>query len=495
MEQKLIDDIREAREQAYDAARPGEIARIHEAGRLSPRERIDALCDAGTFVEYGVQAQARPDRFDAPADGLIGGAARIDGLPVVVASYDATVHDGTQSTVNQAKLERLLVLSVEHAWPFVCFADGEGDRPAGEQGGFGMWIGGSGRIGLFDGLSELSGLAPTVAILSGASLDGNAAIAMMSDFVVATAGSTMGSTEDEPLPVETHAEWGDIDVVVDDEPAAIAAARQYLSYLRTDLPSGEPAPGAADIAALIPDNRRRAYDMRQVVQALADDGSVLELRPTWGTSMITSLARMGGHTVGIFANQPRSRLAGAIDAHAADKMSRFVELCDAYHIPLVSLIDSPGFHIGPEAERGGIARHHVRTLSAIEHRDVPLYCVQIRKAYGLGPLVMRGSWGHLPPELRVAWPTVETGGMSLEGAAYLARRKEILAAKTPEEAKAIRDEYAETLRARESGVRAGQNFSFDEVIHPAETRDRIIAMLKLSPRPPKTEKKTYLDTI
>jgi acetyl-CoA carboxylase carboxyltransferase component len=197
----------------------------------------------------------------------------------------------------------------------------------------------------------------------------------------------------------------------------------------------------------------------------------------------------------MFANQPKSRLVGAIDAEAADKMSRFIELCDAYSVPLVSLIDSPGFHIGPDAERGGIARHHVRTLAAIEHRDVPLYVVQIRKAYGLGPLVMRGSWGHLPPELRLAWPTVETGGMSLEGAAYLARRKEILAAATPEEARAIRDDYAETLRARESGVRAGQSFSFDDIVHPAETRARIIAMLNLSPRQRRAEKKTYLDTI
>jgi acetyl-CoA carboxylase carboxyltransferase component len=235
--------------------------------------------------------------------------------------------------------------------------------------------------------------------------------------------------------------------------------------------------------------------MRKVIEAIADAGSVLELRPNWGTSLITSLVRMGGRTVGVFANQPRSRIAGAIDATAADKMCRFIEFCDAFGIPLLSLIDSPGFHIGKEAERGGIARHHVRTLSAIEHRDVPLYCVQIRKAYGLGPLVMRGSWGHLPPELRVAWPTVETGGMSLEGAAYLARRKEILAAKTPEEARAIRDEYANTLRARESGVRAGRNFSFDDIILPAETRDRIISMLQLSPRLRRAQKKTYLDTI
>jgi acetyl-CoA carboxylase carboxyltransferase component len=415
---------------------------------------------------------------------------------VVVASYDVNVSGGTQGSVNQAKLERLVFLAMEHAWPFVCFADGEGDTTVGAAPtGFGMGIGGTGRIGLIDGLCELSGLAPTVAVISGNAYDGHTAIAMMSDFVVATAGAAIGASDGGTLPVETHERMGDIDVVVEDERQAIETVRKYLGYFLEDHESGEPAPGADDIADIIPDNRRRAYDMRRVIDALADAGSVLELRPTWGGSMITSLARMGGRTVGIFANQPKSPLAGAIDAVAADKMSRFIELCDAYNIPLVSLIDSPGFHIGPEAERGGIARHHVRTLSAIEHRDVPLYCVQIRKAYGLGPLVMRGSWGHLPPELRLAWPTVETGGMSLEGAAYLARRKEILAGKTPEEAKAIRDEYANTLRERESGIRAGQNFSFDEVILPEETRGRIIAMLERNPRPPKSGKKTYLDTV
>jgi acetyl-CoA carboxylase carboxyltransferase component len=492
VEQKLVDDILAARALAADEARPEAVAAARQAGRLSPRERIDALCDPGSFAEYGVLAQGRSP--GAAAAGLVGGTARIEGQPAVVASYDATVEGGTQSSVNQAKLERLVFLAVEHGWPFVCFCDGEGDA-AGHDPAPGLWLLGSGRIGLVDGLCELSGLAPTVAIVSGTALDGNAAIAMLSDFVVATAGTVLGTSDGATLPVETHERLGDVDLVVPGEPEAIAAAKQYLSYFARDLPSGEPAPGAATIGDLIPENRRRAYDMRLVVDALADAGSVLELRPNWGPSLITSLARLGGRAAGIFANQPKSRIAGAIDADASDKMARFIELCDAFGLPLVSLIDSPGFYVGPEAERGGIARHHVRTLSAVEHRDVPLYCVQIRKAYGLGPLVMRGSWGHLPPELRLAWPTVETGGMSLEGAAYLARRKEILAAKTPEEAMRIRDDYANTLRERESGVRAGQSFSFDDIVHPAETRDRIIAMLTLSPRRPRAGKKTYLDTV
>ena len=494
MKRELIEEVTDARSRAYDSARPEDVAARHADGHLTARERIEALCDPGSFIEYGVQAQAGPGTLDTPADGLVAGAATMGGRPVAVSSYDHTVHRGTQSLINQNKIERLLFLAIEHRWPFICFADGEGGRPQLKKGGFGIWTGGGGRIGLFDGLCELSGWALTVAVVSGTALDGNAALAMFSDFVVATAGSVIG-TDEATLAAEVHEKMGDIDLMADDEPSAIEAVRRYLSYFTHDLDSGEPSPDAADIQSIIPENRRRAYDMHKIIDALADVDSVLELRPNWGNSMITSLVRMDGRAVGIFGNQPYSRVAGAIDADAADKMSRFIELCDAYHIPLVSLIDSPGFYIGPEAERGGIARHHVRTLLAIEHRSVPLYCVQLRKAYGLGPLVMRGSWGHLPPELRLAWPTVETGGMSLEGAAFLVKRKEIMAAKTPDEAQAIRNEYAETLRKRESGISAGRNFSFDEVIDPAETRDRIINMLRLTPRPEKTSKKTYIDTI
>ena len=494
MDQSLIDEVRAAREAALDAERPEAVSAQHAAGHLTARERIAALCDSGSFVEYGVQTQSHINRSDGPADGVVCGVARLDGQPVVVCSYDFTVANGTQSNINLGKVERLMMLSVTHGWPFVCFADGEGHRPDESQAHAGLWAGGQTPIGVFDGLAELSGWAPAVAILSGTALDGHAGILMCSECAFATAGSVVGLGETR-LPVEEHERMGDIDHVFPHELAAIEATRKYLSYLLYDEPSGVPSPDAANIRGIVPDNRKRAYNMRRVIDALADEDSVFELRPNWGTSMITALARMDGRAVGIFGNQPMSRLAGAIDPDAADKMARFIELCDAYHLPLISLIDSPGFHIGPEAERAGIARHHVRTLSAVENRSVPLYCLQIRKSYGLGPLVMRGSGGNLPPELRLAWPTVETGGMSLEGAAYLVKRNEIQAAATPEEARKIRDDYANTLREKNSGIEAGRSFSFDEVIDPAETRDRIIAMLKMTPRPPKTARSKYIDPI
>ena len=223
--------------------------------------------------------------------------------------------------------------------------------------------------------------------------------------------------------------------------------------------------------------------MRKVVEALVDLGSALELAPKWGRSMLTALARMGGRTIGVYANQPKSPLAGAIDSDAADKAARFVELCDAYDYPIISLIDNPGYMVGPKAEREGIARHHARPLAALHHRSVPLYAVQLRKAYGLGPYAMSG-WGSARrvPELRLAWPSVESGGMSLEGAAYLVKRKEIMAAESPEEALSIRDAYAETMRDANSGLRAARSYQFDDVIVPAETRPKIISMLEKLPR-------------
>ena len=225
--------------------------------------------------------------------------------------------------------------------------------------------------------------------------------------------------------------------------------------------------------------------MREVIEAFADKASVYEVGAEWAQSLITVFARLEGKSIGIFANQPSSPRAGAIDSAAADKASRFVEWCDAYGLPLVSFVDNPGYMVGPDAEQEGIARHHARPLSAIHHRTVPLYTIQIRKAYGLGPFAMSGyGTSRKMPELRVAWPTVESGGMSLEGAAYLVKRKEIRDAEDPIKARNIRDQYAEEMRDVASGVRAGRTFSFDDVILPEETRPLIASMLRRSKRAP-----------
>ena len=500
MDQKLIDELLEARASAFDDARPAAVEAAHARGELTARERIALLVDAGSFVEYGVLAEASPDEpGQAPADGLVGGAATIASWPILVASYDPTVHQASQSALNEKKIEKLLFLAHARRWPFVCFASGAGARPAPEaSSGYGRIGGTSGRFGLFDGLAELSGLVPTVSVLSGRTMAGNAAIALLCDFIVATESTLIGggTGREELSPVREYEEVGDIDLVVADEQAAIDAARRYLLFYLVDLDGGEPSASATTIRAIVPDNRRRAYDMRRLVEAISDADSTLELRPNWAHSMLTYLARMGGRAVGIFANQPMSPLAGAIDPNAADKLSRFIELCDAHDLPLVSLIDNPGFMIGPDSERAGIARHHARPLMALHHRTVPLYSVQIRKAYGLGPFAMYGSGNsRLVADLRLAWPSVETGGMSLEGAAYLVKRREILAAETPAEARAIRDEYAQTTRELNSGLRAGRNYAFDDIVEPAETRERIVAMLNMTHPEKATAKKYYIDTV
>lgn len=494
MEQKLIDDILDQRTKAMDDFRPGAFETRQAEGHLSARERIAALVEPGSFVEYGVLAETAPEApGGGPADGIVTGVGLLAEKSVVIVAVDATVHEGTLGRRNVRKIEKMLFLAVEHRWPLVWLLEGEGVR-APELENDREW-GGSSRLGVFDGLAELSGWAPTVAVLFGRCFAGNAAIAMFCDTIIATKDTLLGLGPAE-LPVETHEQMGDIDLVVADDAAAIAAAQKFLTFVSAPEMSGEASPTAPSINAIVPESRKRAYDMRKVIAAVADAGSVLELRPNWAKSMLTSLARLDGRSVGIFANQPLSVDGGAIDPVAADKLSRFVELCNAYDFPLVSFIDNPGYMVGPRAEKAGIARHHARPLAAIHHRTVPLYSIQVRKAYGLGPFAMSGyGSSRLVPDLRLAWPSVESGGMSLEGAAYLVRRKEILAAKTPEEALAIRDDYAKTVRDMRSGLRAGMSFQFDDIIEPIETRGRLIAMLQRTPIERSAVKKHYIDPL
>lgn len=484
MQDGLIEQIEAARRDGLDAARPGVVDAAHANGRLSARERLALLLDAGSLTEFGGLAGKTTKVDDVvAADGLVGGVGEVAGRPVVVASYDVSADGGRQSDRNLRKMAKLLYLAVEHRWPFVCFTDGAGARADEPLVPPPIAVTPRGRFDLLDGLAELNGWAPTIAVVSGECNEGHSAIAMLSDLVVATEGSSIAAHAGPSIPIKDYAKSGDVDLVVSGEIEAIEVTRRYLElYLRPLIAESEIAEDALQIADVIPENRRRPYDMRKVMNALVDKDSALELAPAWGRSMLTALARLGGRTVGIYANQPKSPLAGAIDAAAADKAARFVELCDAYDLPIVSLIDNPGYMVGPKAEREGIARHHARPLAALHHRSVPLYAVQLRKAYGLGPYAMSG-WGSAQrmPELRLAWPSVESGGMSLEGAAYLVKRKEILAAKDAAEALAIRDGYAEKMRDANSGLRAGRSYQFDDIIAPSDTRPRLIEMLRRVP--------------
>ncbi len=387
-----------------------------------------------------------------------------------------------------------MYLAIEHRWPLIIMANGQGARLDDPRTPPPILAYTRGRWDIYDGLAEMSGWAPTIAIVSGDARGAHAGIASLADLVIATKTATFADGRAFTAP--EYAKTGDVDVLVDDEHAAIATARQYLDLYNpaTEGTRGEIHPTHDDMADVLPENRRRPYDMRRIITAFSDDGSALELNRDFGRSMLTYFARVEGRAIGIFANQPKSPLAGAIDADAADKAARFVERCNAYGLPIVSFVDNPGYMVGPQAESEGIARHHARPLAALHHRDVPLYTVQLRKAYGLGPYAMSGfGAGRRVPELKLAWPSVESGGMSLEGAAFLVKRKEILAASTREEGIKIRDAYAETMRDAASGVRAGRTFAFDDIIAPPATRSTIAAMIHRSPRRLPAEKPHPID--
>lgn len=488
---QLSDDPRQqildAREDAYE-------------GCQAARDRLDKLVDAGSFVEYGLLAGRTSDvDDDTPSDGLVGGVGDIDGSPVVVASFDLDAAGGTHSERNQRKLGKLIYLSMTNRWPLVLFVEGFGARPGDPLPAPPIVQYTRARWDVLDGLAELSGWAPTIAVVTGPALDASAAVAMMCDLVVGVDGAAeMGGAAsdgtDRTRNAAAHAARGDVDLLVEGESEAIDAVRSVLSCWHGTPGDGAEAAEHKKIASIVPDNRRRPYDMRKVVRAFADEASTLELGATHARGMLTFLARLGGTPVGIFANQPFSPRAGAIDAEAADKAARFVELCDAYELPLISFVDNPGYMVGPDAEAEGIARHHARPLSTIHHRTVPLYTVQLRKAYGLGPFAMSGYGSSRGmPTLRLSWPSVESGGMSLEGAAYLVKRKEIRAAATAEEARSIRDAYADDMRDVASGVRAGRTYSFDDVVTPEETRDRILSMLRRWTRTLPAAKKHPID--
>lgn len=452
----MIEAVHRARAAAYDGGRPEAMERVHARGRLTARERIAALLDPGSEVELGILRARRGDEW-VPTLGGVDFTGTVDGHPVIASSTDYSHHGGGYGAGN---LAHLFALAQEHRWPVVLFADGGGSQAQRLDGPHEPVESLTGRydgtIGFFEALIELAGWVPSAAMVSGPSFAGHATLAASCDFIVATRGSSIGMggppmveaafgirlRPEELGPVEMHAQIGGIDLLADDEPAAIAAIRTYLSF-QHDHSAGEAAPSAGMIAALVPE--QGPYDMRPVIEALVDGGSFFEVRRAFAPALITGLARFDGRAVGILANQPASADGGAIDQDAADKIARFVQVCDAYALPLVSLVDTSGSVIRREGQpaRPGTTRHHARPMRAHHHRRVPLIQVQIRRAGGLATAAMAGiGRTHSLPLLRLAWPTIEQRG---------------------------RDRYAQTLH---------------DIIDPAETRERIIRMLRLVRRPP-----------
>jgi acetyl-CoA carboxylase carboxyltransferase component len=408
------------------------------------------------------------------------------------------VFGGSQSPRNHRKMDRLLELAGRNRWPLVCWSEGGGARATelNYQGGM---------VTTFVQFPRLSGLVPLVTILSGPSFAGQANIAGCSDVVIATRASTMGLsgpplvlsatgqrlTPEEIGPMELHDRIGTVDVLVDDEDQALAEARRYLGYFLGDVPSCDAPGDPAALRTIVPENPRRAYDVRKIVEGLADAGTVLELRPRWGRCVSTSLVRLGGKAVGVIANNPMFG-AGAIDRDGSDKISRHIELCNAFDLPLLFLCDTPGFMIGPGAEQTALVRHSARTLMALANTDVPILSIILRKAYGLGYYVMGSD--AFEPDLLVGWPTAEFGGMGLEGAVNIVFRDEIEAAPDEETRKRVRAERTAELKERNTGLLYARGFALDDVIDPAATRDLLLRTLATFPPPaPRTTRKHPID--
>jgi acetyl-CoA carboxylase carboxyltransferase component len=475
-----------------DAARPEAVAKRHALGLRTARENIADLCDAGSFSEYGALAVAaqRSRRSEddlvrnTPADGLVTGIGRVNGAlfppehsQVAVLAYDATVLAGTQGFRNHQKTDRLLGVALKNRLPVVLFAEGGGGRP----GDVDMPIVAGLHVPTFASFARLNGQVPVVGIAAGRCFAGNAALLGCCDAIIATRGSNIGMggpamveggglgvfRPEEIGPAGVQHANGVIDVLVDDEAQAVAEARRYLAFFQGAIAQFE-APDAQALRGVVPENRLRVYDSRSALHGLVDRSSLLELRTGFGLGIHTALGRIAGQPVGLLASNPL-HLGGAIDADAADKAARFMQLCNAHGLPMVSLVDTPGFMVGPAVEEQAQVRHVSRLFLAAAHLRVPFFSVVLRKGYGLGAMALAAGGFHAP-EFTVAWPSGEFGGMGLEGAVRLGYRKELEAVPEGPERQALFDRLVARQYEAGQAMNMAATLEIDAVIDPAETR-------------------------
>lgn len=498
-----LDEVVERHRVGLDEARPDAVAKRRDRGRRTARQNIADLIDEGTLREYGplvVAAQRRRRELDdliasTPADGLVGGLAQVNGDLVgaeraacVVASYDYTVLAGTQGAQNHRKKDRLFEIARQLEAPVVFFTEGGGGRP-GDTDGLGV----SGLDCLaFLWFAELSGTVPLVGVASGYNFAGNAALLGCCDVVIATEGANIGMggpamieggglgtfAPAEIGPLDVQRANGVVDLVAADDAGAVALAKRYIGYFQGPVAAWD----AADQHALrhvVPVDRLRAYDIRAAIDGVFDVDSVLELRRDFGLGMVTALARIEGRPVGVVANDPR-HLGGAIDSDGADKVARFMQLCDAHGLAVVSFVDTPGMMVGPDIEETALVRHCSRLFVTGANLSVPLVAVVTRKAYGLGAQAMMGGSTKAPLAC-LAWPTGEFGGMGLEGAVRLGYRRELEAVADPGEREALFQEMVDRLYDHGKAVSVASHFEIDDVIDPADTRDWLVSLLAAAP--------------
>lgn len=522
VDRRDLAEVLERHRTGLDEARAGAVERRRAVGRRTARENIADLVEHGSFVEYGplvIAAQRRRREIDdlirnTPADGLVAGIGDVNGelfhgraTKCVVMSYDYTVLAGTQGLQNHRKKDKLFELAERLRTPVVFFTEGGGGRPGDTDG---VGIAGLDCLA-FLWFAQLSGTVPLVGINSGYCFAGNAAILGCCDVVIATEDSNIGMggpamieggglgvfepTEVGPIGVQRAN--GVADIVVADEAEAVAVAKRYLGYFQGRV-EGWTSPDQTGLRDVVPVDRLRAYEIRGVIDGLFDVGSVLELRRDFGIGMVTALARLEGRPVGVVANNPR-HLGGAIDSDGADKVARFLQLCDAFGLPVVTLCDTPGMMVGPEVEETALVRHCSRLFVTGANLSVPMVTVVTRKAYGLGAQAMMGGSTRAPLAC-LAWPTGEFGGMGLEGAVRLGYRKELDAVADPEERDALFREMVDRMYEHGKAINAASHFEIDEVIDPADTRRWLTTLLDAAPEThraavdPTTTRRPNVDT-
>jgi acetyl-CoA carboxylase carboxyltransferase component len=494
----LNKQLHRRREKAKLGGGEEKIAKQHERGKLTARERIDLLVDEGTFVELGIHgrphfAQRAMDGVEAPADGVITGWGDVDGRPTCVAAYDFTVMAGSMGMTGELKVTRLREMALSKRMPFIWLLDSAGARI---QEAAGSLFAGSGH--LFREEVEMSGVIPMVAAMLGPCAAGTAYIPALSDFVPMVSGQgamalagphLVKAVTGEDISMEdlggakVHCRKSGVgDLEVKDDAECIEAVKKYLSYFPANCEQKPPVLESADLddrmseklLEIVPDSSRQPYDMYEVIREIVDDGEWFDLKPKFAKTLITCFARFGGQPVGIVANQPK-QLAGILDNDSADKAARFINLCDAFNIPLVFLQDVPGFMVGSKVEQAGIIRHGAKMLYAVSRATVPKVTVIVRKAYGAGYYVMCGK--AYEPDLIVAWPGAEISVMGAEGAVEIIGRSAIEASEDPE---ATRETMLNAVRQQIDPYIAAGNAVIDDIIDPRETRPTIVKALRMA---------------
>ncbi len=511
-------EVLERHARLTDARRPEAVAKRRKTGQRTVRENLADLLDADSFIEYGAMALAAQRRRRSPeellelspADGLVAGIGTVnaasfgsDAARCMAIAYDYTVFAGTQGVMNHKKTDRMLALAEQWRLPVVLFAEGGGGRPGDTD-----FVGVAGLdCHTFVAMAKLSGLVPTVGVVSGRCFAGNAALLGCCDVIIATRNASIGMagpamieggglgsfTPEQVGPTSVQGPNGVVDVLVENEAEAVAVAKQYLGYFQGPLFDWQ-CNDSRELRHVIPENRLRVYDIRKVIELLADHGSVLELRRQFAPGLITALIRIEGKPFGLIANNP-AHLGGAIDAVAGDKAARFLQLCEAHDLPIVSLCDTPGFMVGPEAEKQATVRHVSRLFVTAASLTVPFFTLVLRKGYGLGAQAMAAGSFH-SPLFTAAWPSGEFGAMGLEGAVRLGFAKELAAQPDDAMRQALFDKLVTKAYDNGKALNMASYLEIDAVIDPADSRAWLLRGLNAAPRPPRRDgkKRPFVDT-